>query len=265
MAHDLVQFEMAGRVATLTLSDPAKRNALSSAMFDALEARLRGIQDESTASVRSEHVLRLRAAGKAFCSGFDLSAVVEEPALLESFILRLSDLTRTLRRLPMIVIAEVHGAALAGGCALVSACDLVIAAPSATFGYPVHALGISPAVTIPTLMPRTGEGPARALLLGGEIISTAQAESIGLVTRVSASDATLVSEADALCDTIAGHGANALRATKDWLNQLDSSLDDARFDGPAQSSARAAMHPNAVAQLRDAWQKRSPPRTPGRG
>lgn len=248
---DLVQLERQDAIVRLTLNDPAKRNALGLAMFDALEARL-----HETARAESAHVLSVRGNGKAFCAGFDLTAAVDEPALLEQFILRLSDVIRTLRRLPMVVNAEVHGAALAGGCALLSGCDVVIAAPGAKFGYPVHALGISPAVTIPTLNPMLGAGPSRSLLLGGRIIGAAEAESIGLVSRISATDDTLAREADEWCTTIAGHGPEALRATKHWLNELDGSLDDQRFDGPAQSTARAATQPAAVAKLRDAWLRR---------
>jgi methylglutaconyl-CoA hydratase len=252
IVSDVVQLERRDAIVTLTLNDPAKRNALGAAMFDALDARLR-----ETASDVSAHVLHFRANGKAFCAGFDLSAAVVEPALLESFILRLSGAIRVLRRLPMVVIAEVQGAALAGGCALVSACDLVIASPSAKFGYPVHALGISPAVTIPTLSQMIGPGPARSLLLGGQIVTTAHAESIGLVTRVSASDDSLATEAAELCATIAGHGRAALRATKHWINELDGSLDEQRFHAPAQSSAVAATQPAAIARLREAWRQRT--------
>lgn len=253
---ELVQLERHGSVITLTLNDPAKRNAMSTAMFDALEARLRAIKDEPTASDDSAHVLHLRGNGKAFCAGFDLTAAIDEPALLEQFILRLSGVNRTLRRLPMVVIAEVHGAALAGGCALVSACDLVIASPTAKLGYPVHALGISPAVTIPTLSQMIGPGPARSLLLGGEIITGKEAANIGLVSQVSSSDESLAAEATDLCTTIAGHGPAALRATKHWINQLDGSMDDARFDAPAAGSAKAAMQPASLAKLRDAWRRR---------
>ena len=267
MLNELVQIDRGASIVTLTLNDPAKRNALGAAMFDALEARLRETARHggSPTSVDAAHVVRLQGTGKAFCAGFDLSAAVDEPALLPSFILRLSGVVRALRRLPMVVIAEVHGAALAGGCALISACDLVIASPSATFGYPVHALGISPAVTIPTLSQMIGHGPARYMLLGGRVIGAAEAENIGLVSRMSSTDDALAADTNAVCSTIAAHGPAALRATKHWLNELDGSLDDARFDGPAQSSARGATQPDAIAMLRDIWQKRSPPRTPDRG
>lgn len=249
---ELVQLVSSGAIVTLTLNDPDKRNALGTAMFDALEAQLREAE-----RIEGAHVLLVRGNGKAFCAGFDLRAAVETPAVLEAFVMRLSGVCRTLRRAPMVVVAAVQGAALAGGCAIVSACDLVIAAPSAKFGYPVHALGISPAVTIPTLMPRVGDGAARSLLMGGEIITAGQAESIGLVSRVASSDESLADEALALCQTLAGHGAGALRATKAWINELDGSLDDSRFDGPARSSATAAVTPAAAAMLRAAWAKRS--------
>jgi enoyl-CoA hydratase/carnithine racemase len=138
------------------------------------------------------------------------------------------------------VVAAVHGAAIAGGCALVSACDFVVVSATAKLGYPVHALGVSPAVTIPTLMPAIGAGAARAMLMGGELVGGAAAKRVGLADRVSTDDAGVERDARALCATIAAHGKTAVRATKAWLNELEGALDDARFDGPTTSTAELA-------------------------
>ena len=172
-------------IAEVVLDDPAKRNALSTVMFDSINAQLDAAKDAS--------VIRLRATGTAFCAGFDLSACVDDQTLLSVFLQRLGDLTARLRSHPAIVVAEVNGAAIAGGCALVCAADLVTASRTATFGYPVHAIGISPAVSLPMLLERLTPGDARALVLSGEIIDAHRAVDVGLVDRLDEDLATRVS------------------------------------------------------------------------
>jgi methylglutaconyl-CoA hydratase len=248
MGDALVISDIDSSVAEVVLNDPGHRNAVGEAMFDALEAAL-----ERLAGADDVHVVILRGNGPAFCAGFDLTAAVERPELLESFILRLSRLGRTLRRLPPVVVASVHGAAIAGGCAILSACDFVVTAPDAKIGYPVHRLGISPAVSAPTLIPAIGAGAARALQLSGELIDGRRAHEIGLATHLAASAETVLDDARALARTLAGHGPRALRATKAWLNELDGSLDDDRFDPVARATGRDATGEEAVTLLRDFW------------
>lgn len=172
-------------ITDVVLDDPAKRNALSTAMFDSINLQLDAANEAS--------VIRLRATGTAFCAGFDLAACVDDLSMLSVFLQRLGELTARLRSHPAIVVAEVNGAAIAGGCALVCAADLVSASPAATFGYPVHAIGISPAVSLPMLLERLTPGDARALVLSGEIIDANRAVAIGLVDRLEEDLATRVS------------------------------------------------------------------------
>ena len=241
-----------GRIATVTLDDPGRRNALGLAMFDALDEALRDLADRG--DVR---VVLLRGSGRSFCAGFDLAAAVEDPPLMGRFIDRLSVLLRTLRRLPPVVVASVQGAAVAGGCAILSACDLVVVARSAKIGYPVHRLGISPAVTIATLQQALPAGAARSLLLGGELIDGVEAHRIGLVSHLSRDDQTVELDATALCTTIGGHGPEALRVTKAWLNELDGSGDDEAFARPAAATADLARGDEAAAALRAFWESRA--------
>lgn len=245
----LEQFEPP--IATIALNDPSKRNALSLAMFDALDEVIARLTHDDTI-----HIVLLRGEGLAFCAGFDLAAAVDDPDLLPQFIHRLSGVLRGLRRLPQVVVAAVHGAAIAGGCALVSACDFVFVAPDAKLGYPVHAMGISPAVTIPTLRQALGDGAARALLMSGEIIDGARAREIGLASHLAGSGDGVVQEALAYCRNLAEKGPHAPRVTKAWLNELDGSLDDSRFSRPTNDSARAAQRPEARAMLAAFWARR---------
>lgn len=219
-------------IATITLNDPARRNALGLAMFDALDATIAKIADDSTI-----HIVLLRGEGPAFCAGFDLAAAVSDPSLIAMFIHRLSRLNRSLRRMPQVVVAAVHGAAIAGGCAVLSACDHVMVAADATLGYPVHRLGVSPAVTIPTLMQAIGPGAARALLMSGKLINGTEAHHVGLASHLVADAATLHTAAERHVRELALKGPQALRVTKAWLNELDGSLQQTAFDQTAQGSA----------------------------
>ncbi len=224
-----------GAVVAIALNDPDRRNALGVAMFDALDTALKAlVADDET------RVVLLRGEGRAFCAGFDLAAAVEDSSLMGTYIERLSGVTRRLRRLPQVVVAAVQGAAIAGGCALLSACDFVVMAADAKAGYPVHQLGVTPAVTIPTLQQAIGAGPARALLLGGALLDGAAAHRIGLATHLAASTESVRDEAMDVCRMLAAKPPGGLRATKAWLNELDGSLDGRRFEGPARSSAAAA-------------------------
>lgn len=243
----LVQLQLDESIATIVLNDPAKRNALSLPMFDALDqavARIAGDQ--------ALHIVLLRGEGPAFCAGFDLAAAVHDPALMGQYIMRLSALLRAVRRMPQLVVAAVEGAAIAGGCALLSACDFVVAAADATLGYPVHRLGVSPAVTIQTLLQKVGSGGGRALLMSGELIDGAQAQRIGLATHLAAAGEPPLRVAQGLCAQLALKGPQALRTTKAWLNELDGSLDDDRFERPARASEAIVGEPEARTML-GAW------------
>lgn len=252
MPNDLVQRSFDGSIATIALNDPSRRNAMSLAMFDALDEAVCKV------AVRNDvHVLLLHGKGKAFCSGFDLAAAADDPRLMGQYINRLSSSIRLLRRAPQVVVAAVHGAAIAGGCAMVSACDIVVASSSAKFGYPVHKLGVSPAVNIPTLAQAIGPGPARSLLMSGELLDGTAALRLGLAHRLVETDDAVLDAAASICRTIAGHGPKALRVTKAWLNELDGSLDDDLFDGPRDGSAEITASDEALTMLREFWAGRS--------
>ena len=218
-AKALLQFDTP--IMTVVLNDPDRRNALSHQVFDDFERCL----DEVETAIDSEscHVLRIRGEGPAFCAGFDLEAMAN--GALPSFLERLGAICRRLRHLNAVVVAEVHGPALAGGCALVSACDIVHAGPDAAFGYPVHRLGISPAVSLATLVPGTSPGAARALTLSGEFLDANAAVRIGLAAAAHPDRAALADAVTTLCDRLAAMDAPTLSATKRFQNELDGTFD----------------------------------------
>jgi methylglutaconyl-CoA hydratase len=256
--HPLVHTESEGRTFTITLNNAAMRNAMSTAMFDGLEVAI----ERARASVQRDETLIviLRGAGKAFCSGFNLAECVNDNTMLEQFVRRLGELSSTLRSMPAIVIAQVQGPALAGGCAIVAACDIVCATDSATFGYPVHRIGVSPAVSLPTLMATMGFGGARSLALSGEIIDAQRAKVLGLVQFVESDESALAGRVAALVDALLLKGPQALRATKMWLNQIDGTSPQgflgSRVHDTIDATAKLCGENEVISMLQDYWSKR---------
>ncbi len=245
-------------VFTITLDNPAMRNALGSAMLDALEAAMR--LAHSSAERGESIVLVLRANGSAFCSGFDLGECVNDPVVLATFVRRLGALTAAIRAVRAVVIARVQGPALAGGCALVAASDIVLASEHATFGYPVHRIGVSPAVSLPTLMATIGFGAARALAISGDIVTARRACAIGLVHRVVADDTALANSADELVASLLTKGPAALRATKAWMNEVDGTAPTGtlgrRAHDAIEATAELCASSHSRALLAAFWSKR---------
>ena len=245
-----------GPILTITLDDADRRNALSARVFDDLERCLTMV--ERTVSADGAAVLRLRGRGPAFCAGFDLDAMADD-GLLPSFLERLGSFCRRLRRLDAVVVAEVHGPAVAGGCAIVSACDIVHAGPDARFGYPVHRLGISPAVSIPTLKPAVESGGARFMMLGGQLVDAATARRLGLAHEVHESREMLAKAVDALCARLGAMDATTLRETKRFQNELDGTATDDAFTATLAASVACGRSDEAatmIAATRDAMRAR---------
>ena len=232
-------------VTTITLNNPEMRNALSIEMFDAIELSLSELNPDT-------RVVLLRGDGDVFCSGFDMKACTNDIALLETFILRLSGLIKQLKRLKQPVVVAAHGAAIAGGCAMLTACDFVVGSLDGKYGYPVHLLGITPAVTIPTLFQRVGEGKARALLMSGQILRGRDAVGIGLLTHAANDDEGANELARQLAEELAKKPPHAMQVTKQWLNELDGSYSDELFDRVASETATATTD-ETEERLKSQW------------
>jgi enoyl-CoA hydratase/carnithine racemase len=199
----------------LTLDRPTKLNALSAVLVEALTEAI----DVAT-SDPDVRVIVIDGAGRAFCSGYDLTEEAEggPPGPIEWRALLAADAAATLHILdcPKPVIAQVHGYALAGGLELAMACDLVIAAEGTKFGEPEIRYGSAP-VTL--LMPYLiGQKKTRELLLTGDLIDAAEAERIGLINRVVPADR-LDAEVDALADRLARTPPEVMAPTKRMLNR----------------------------------------------
>src|SRR4029079_2334565 len=182
-ADKSVLYSVEGAVARVTLNRPEKRNALNDAV-------IAGIKDGLKKASKDQRVrvVVISGAGKDFCSGADLAALQKianasvaensEDArlLLELFLL--------IRQLPIPVVAAVTGRALAGGCGLATACDVVLAASSARFGYPEVKIGFVPAMVMAILRRNVSEKQAFELITTGDEIRAEEAKQIGLINQV---------------------------------------------------------------------------------
>ncbi len=233
-----------GGVARLTLNRPDKRNALDAALIAALKAELRAADDDP--EVR---VVAVEGAGRDFCSGADLSALrtIAEGGVMENLddVEGLAELFLLPRRMRKPVVALVRGRALAGGCGLATACDLVLAAEGAQFGYPEVRIGFVPAMVMAILRRNVSEKRAFDLLVRAQPIAAAEAERIGLVNRVVADDA-FAAEADALLAELAERSPSAVQLTKRLLYHSDAM--------GFEAAVRAGADLNVLARMTDDMQ-----------
>lgn len=248
--HEPAILQHDGPIARLTINRPDARNALSIEILDALHERLGELEADS----RGAHVLILTGAGKAFCAGMDLKAVLIEhsgdPDLGRRLLTSLAELTLRLRALPLVTIASVNGAAVGGGCGLTCVCDLTITHADAKLGFPEVDLGLCPAVIAPWVVRKLGPGVARRALLMGGVMSGEQARSIGLADFLAPDRAGLDALTDEIARRLASGGPKALAATKALLNHLDGSEDRDTVLRGAELSASVLATPEAQAALK---------------
>jgi enoyl-CoA hydratase len=203
-----LEHEVADGIATVTLNRPDRRNALSIELRDELVALLGEWHDSG--DVR---VVVITGAPPAFSAGFDL-AEFQQAELARTIRHSSARYHRVVWSFPKPTIAAVNGPALGGGFDLAVLCDLRIASTEAVFGHPEIKFGAPPLFT--PLRWIVGDGRARDLCLTGRRIDAAEAERIGLVSRVVAPDE-LMGEARAVGSQIAEAPEAALEATKRYL------------------------------------------------
>ncbi len=175
--------EVRDAVASLTLNRPDKRNALNDELVADLKLALKSADNDDRV-----RCIVLRGAGADFCSGADLSALqkVSKASVAENLgdAQSLADLFLLMRKVRVPVIAAVRGRALAGGCGLALACDIVLAETSARFGFPEVKLGFVPAMVMAILRRSTSEKIAFELITTGRELSASEANSLRLVNHV---------------------------------------------------------------------------------
>ena len=235
-----------GPVALITLNRPDKRNALNDALIDGLKQALR--EADANEAVR---VVVITGAGADFCSGADLAALqkISESSITENLedaaaLMELFALIRHGVRVP--VVAAVRGRALAGGCGLATACDLVVASASARFGYPEVKIGFVPAMVMAILRRNVSEKRAFELITRGAEIGAEEAERIGLVNQVFEDEA-FESEVEKYVNGFEKMSRSAVMLSKRLLYHMDGMT----FDAALQSGVDV----NTIARMTEDCQK----------
>jgi 2-(1,2-epoxy-1,2-dihydrophenyl)acetyl-CoA isomerase len=229
MSYETILFEVDGGIARLTLNRPDKLNSFNMQMHGEVREALLSV------SISSARVLVLSGAGRGFCAGQDLSDRAVAPAsagvdLGESLENRYNPLVRALHALPMPVIAAVNGVAAGAGANIALACDIVIAARSASFVQAFSKLGLLPDSGGTWILPRlVGQARAMGLTLLGNKLPAEQAAAWGMIWQC-VEDAELAGAVDALARQFAVAPTRGLAATKaalrgSWQHSFAEQLD----------------------------------------
>jgi methylglutaconyl-CoA hydratase len=200
-------------ITVVTLNRPERRNSLTIELLDELISAIKVASDQP-----AERVLILRGAGEAFCTGLDLKAAADQTkahATAEMVAKTLVAIAET----RLVTIAAVHGAAVAGGAGIMTACDYVVAAERTKIGYPEVRRGLVAGLVMTFLRRQVRERNLRELVLGGQLIDARRALEIGLVNRVVARDE-VMNEAQKFAESVLQGAPNALTNTKRLIEEL---------------------------------------------
>jgi len=201
------------QITVITLNRPERRNALTIELLTELCAAIKVASDEP-----QKRVVILRGAGAAFCTGLDLKEAADQSkahATAEMVANTLIAISQT----HLVTIAAVHGAAVAGGAGIMSACDFVVAAERTKIGYPEVRRGLVAGLVMTFLRRQVGERNMRELLLGSELIEVERAKAIGLVNRVVARN-DLMTEALKFAESALQGAPGAVAQTKRLIDEL---------------------------------------------
>ncbi len=238
-------YKVENSTATITLNRPDKRNALNDSLINSLKDYLHKANNDKTL-----RAIIIRGEGKDFCSGADLSALqkIAESDILENLedANNLAELFVLIRQIKIPVIAAVHGRALAGGCGLATACDIVLASKSARFGYPEVKIGFVPAIVTAILRRNLSEKRAFELITKGFEFDAETAEKIGLINQVF-DDETFETDVQNYVADYEKVSRSAVILSKRLLYQLDNMS--------FETALNAGVDANTIARMTEDCQK----------
>lgn len=237
--------EKTNQIGFITLNRPEKRNALSPELIQELGKAFAAFENDAEVKV-----VVLKAEGKAFCAGADLDYIQQmqhfsfEENLEDSN--RLKSLFSRIYEFPKVVIAQVQGHALAGGCGLVTVCDFAFSAPEALFGYTEVKIGFVPALVSVFLSEQIGQAKTTELLLSGELIASSKCVSLGLITEVVEREFLESRTLEFAQKLIMDNSAFSMQETKRLLRSLGQSARQQALDQAAIANAKARGHADCV-------------------
>jgi methylglutaconyl-CoA hydratase len=251
LTQPLVLVETDGPVATVILNRPDKRNALNVEILVQLVAAV--AKAEGDPGMR---VLILRGEGPVFCAGLDLSEAANTENIRRSAGL-IADALLSLTATRLVTIAEVHGAAIAGGAGLMTACDFAVAAEGTKIGYPEPRRGLVASLVMAFLRRQLRERDARELLITGELIGAPRALEMGLVNRV-VPEAGLRGEVLRIASSVLAGGPQSVAITKKLLGELWPRSIRADLDRALESHMETRNSPEAMEGIAAFREKRPP-------
>lgn len=235
---DNVLYEVNDRVCLLTLNRPEKKNALNAELVTALKERLSQAEQDSLVKV-----IVLKANGDVFCSGADLGSLQKLQSNTHQENLddskNLMELFRQIYTSKKVVIAQIEGHALAGGCGLATVCDFSFVVPNAKLGYTEVRIGFVPAIVMVFLLRKIGEQRARQLLLSGDLVTGRDAVLLGLVNFTSDPDQIEGEVRTFAQRLVIGNSAKSLEFTKKMIAEVQSMSLDEGLNYAAEMNANA--------------------------
>lgn len=237
MRENLVLYSVSNRIATITINRVEKRNALNPELVLSLTQMLIKAGDD-----KNVKVVVLKANGNVFSAGADLAYLqqLQKNSYQENIddSKRLQNLFTTIYTLPKIVIAQVEGHAIAGGCGLATVCDIIFAVPEANFGYTEVKIGFVPAIVSCFLMHKTSETIVKKLLFSGELFNAEEALKYNLITFVTKSEEINQKVNNFALDLCNNTSANSLLVTKQLINEMSYPLLIKNLDKAVQINAK---------------------------
>jgi methylglutaconyl-CoA hydratase len=222
----LLEYKTTERIASIIINRPEKRNALNPELVLALTNAFKTAIDDSDVKI-----IVLKANGEVFSAGADLDYLKhlqknsDQDNLDDTNLLK--DLFLLIYRSSKLVIAQVEGHAIAGGCGLVSVCDFIFSVPEAQFGYTEVKIGFIPALVTCFLIRRMGEGRAKELLLSGELIDAQTAFNYGLINFIYPKEEIAEAVKSYARKLIHSVSSNSVSLSKSLINSVqDLSLDE---------------------------------------
>ncbi len=236
-----IQYQVSDRIAFVTLNRPEKRNALSHELVSELQVAFQQASEDDAVKV-----VVLRSNGEAFCAGADLGYLQKlqqfsyEENVADSN--HLKQLFLQIYTLNKVVIAQIQGHALAGGCGLAAVCDFSFSVPEAKFGYTEVKIGFIPAIVMVFLLRRMSEGKSKQLLLSGDLISAEEAQQVGLINYLSSKESLQNDVLTFANRLISSNSGQSMATTKQMIAAVQSmSLAEAlQYASEMNAKARAS-------------------------
>jgi len=237
--YQKILYSVEKAVARITLNRPDKRNALDGELINEMKDAL-----DHSARDPEVRVVVLTGAGKDFSSGADLAALrkISEASVSENVAdaRNFAEMFVAMRRHPRPIIAAVRGRALAGGCGVATACDIILASESAQFGYPEVNIGFIPAMVMVILRRNLSEKRAFELITRGDVIGARTALEIGLINRVFAEES-FDTQVETYVNELAAKSASAVSLSKNLLYHMDAMSFEAALEAGVQLNAITRM------------------------